>query len=273
MDVKVKTLADGIKIPTLGIGTWLLQGQKCIDVVKKALEIGYRHIDTAYIYENHEAVKEGMRGFERKNIFITTKLWYEHLDPEKVDHFCDISLKQLGVDYVDLFLIHWPKKGMPICKTLEKMFNLKDKGKIKSVGVSNFTIHHLQDILKEGYRPSLNQVEFHPYLNQKDLLSFCSKNGIAIGAYSPIARGEVFEDTLLQSMGEKHSKTAGQITLRWLLQKGLIVTPKASSEEHLKENFNLFDFELEEIDMNILENISERHPKRIIAPEFSEFDY
>jgi 2,5-diketo-D-gluconate reductase B len=266
-------LTDGNEIPIIGFGTWQLEKKSCVNSIKMALEIGYRHIDTAYIYNNQEYVKEGIKAFPRENLFIASKLWRDHLKPNKVAYECDITLKQLGVDYLDLYLVHWPDSSVPLHATVEAMLKLKEKGKIKSIGVSNCTIHHLQDLIDKGIEVVNNQVEYHPYLNQEKLFKFCKKHQISLTAYSPLAHGEVFKDEGLFQIGKKYNKTAGQVSLRWLIQKNIIVIPKGSSKEHIKENFEIFDFELSNEDMFIIDQICHRKNIRQIKPVFNEFDY
>lgn len=269
-----KELNDGNEIPMIGIGTWLQTDKdKCINAIRYALKIGYRHIDTADIYKNHQFIGEAIKGFDRKKLFITSKLWIDFLDPKLVESECDRALMELGIDYLDLYLIHWPDRTKPLDEIIEKMYLLKEKGKIKSVGVSNFTIHHLQDLLDEGIKVAVNQVEFHPFLNQTELLSFCNRNAIAITAYSPLARRKILNDPDLKYIAKKHSKTIAQVSLRWLIQKDIVVIPKATSEKNIKENFEIFNFKLDEEDMKKIDEIGLHRPKRLVDTEFSDFDY
>jgi len=269
-----KKLRDGHEIPMIGIGTWLqTDEEKCISALKYALKIGYSHIDTADIYENHDYVKEAIKGKVREKLYITTKLWRDFLDPKLVESECDKLLLELGLNYLDLFLVHWPDRTKPLADISYQMSKLKEKGKIKSHGVSNYTIHHLQDLIDQGIKVAVNQVEYHPFLNQSSLLEFCNRHSIALTAYSPIARGEVFNDFDIQQIAKKHTKTAGQISLRWLIQKDIIVIPKATSEKHIKENFEILDFELSDEDMHKIDEIGKIRSKRLINPEFSDFEY
>jgi 2,5-diketo-D-gluconate reductase B len=273
MEVPKKKLSDGVEIPTIGFGTWQLEGDICYNAIKNALEVGYRHIDTAYIYHNHSKVKEAIVDFPREELFFTTKLWREHLAVDKVEFALDLCLKQLGLEYIDLFLIHWPDSSYPLHETVKKMYEMKEKGKVRSVGVSNFTISHLQELIDNNINVSVNQVEFHPYLYQKELLEFCNKNNIALTAYSPLARGNVARDPLLQAIGKKYSKLASQVSLRWLIQKNLIVIPKGSSKSHIKENIDIFDFVLSDDDVRIIDAIHLENTQRHIAPDFHEFNH
>lgn len=270
-NIQKKKLNDGNEIPVIGIGTWQLEGEKCSSVVKTALEIGYRHIDTAEQYENQSFIGEVIRGFPRDQLFITSKLQYDYLDPKKVESRVDGTLKELKTDHIDLYLIHWPNSKKPLANILAEMHKCREKGKLKSVGVSNFTIHHIQDIMDQNLSIANNQVEFHPYLYQKKLLDFCNEQKIALTAYSPLAHGKVFDDSLLKQIGSKYKKKASQICLRFLIQLGLIVIPKCSSKEHLKENFEIFDFELEPEEMKQIEALN--RDERTLSPPIHEFNY
>ncbi len=272
--VPIKKLEDGNEIPMLGLGTWQQTDEsKCINTIKEALKIGYRHIDTADVYGNHKYIAKGIKDFDRSKLFITTKLWIELLDPKKVESICDRYLMELDTDYIDLFLIHWPNRGSPLLDVTYEMTKLKEKGKVKSVGVSNYTIHHLQDLIDQKLHVAVNQVEYHPFLNQEDLLKFCEKNAIAVTAYCPLARGIILKDPNILNMAKKYRKSPSQISLRWLIQKDIIVIPKASSHEHLKENFEIFDFEISQEDMLVIDNIGKVKRKRIIDPDIGDFDY
>jgi len=259
-----------MKIPLLGLGTWDLLGSKCKKTTRLALEIGYRHIDTASIYENEMEVAEGIEGFPREELFLTTKLWNDIDRPEKVEKACDLSLQRLRTSYVDLYLLHWPNKETFI-DLLGAMEQLKRKGKVKEIGISNAAIHHLEDSLRAKIPVAMNQVEFHPFLYQKELLDFCIGHKIGITAYCPLARTAVFKNKVLQEVGKKHEKTAGQAALRWLYQKGIVVIPKASSKKHLSENYEIFDFNLSDEEMAAIDALNEN--RRIIAPKRNEFSY
>ena len=273
MDIPKKILSDGFEIPIIGFGTWQLKGKQCINVLKKALEIGYRHIDTAYAYYNQKQVGEMIKKFPRHEIFLTTKLWRDHLDPKKIEWACDFCLKELQLDYIDLFLIHWPNREKPMEDIAYEMLRLKEKGKIKIFGVSNYTIHHLQNLLSQKIDITVNQVEYHPYCNQEDLLTFCKKYNIVLTAYCPMAHGEITTDPVLEDIGQKHKKSAGQVSLRWLVQKGLVIIPKTSSEKHMRENLEIFDFSLSIEEMEKIDSLNDKKIKRIIQPDFHEFNY
>ncbi len=270
MDIPKLKLNDGVEIPTLGYGTWQLEGDVCVKGVQAALESGYTHIDTAQAYYNEIQVGEGLRNTPRQKYFLTSKLWREFFDEKAIEPSVDKSLKELGVDYLDLFVVHWPDKNhmLDIVGTMHK---IKEKGKIRSVGMSNCTTHHLQDLIDNGIGVSLNQVEYHPYFQQKELAAFCKKQNIHITAYSPLGHGRVFKDPVLKEIGEKYGKNPGQVSLKWLLQSGFITIPKASTVEKLKQNLLLFDFELSPEDLKKIEGLNEN--ERQLFPDFNEFDY
>jgi diketogulonate reductase-like aldo/keto reductase len=259
IETKLK-LNDGNLIPQLGLGVWQISSAKTSDVVLAALEAGYPHIDTASAYGNEESVGAAIRisGIPRESIFVTTKLWNsDHGSPERA---LDTSLRKLKMDYVDLYLIHFPvRQRRQSWRALEA---LQKKGKTRSIGVSNFTIAHLSELLTESETvPAVNQVEFHPYLYQQDLLAFCRAKGIVVEAYSPLTHGERLKDPKLVAIAKKYSspkaKSTAQILIRWALQHGLVVLPKSSNRRRIFENADVFDFEISEDDMRLLDSFHE----------------
>jgi len=269
--VPTKKLKNGTEIPLVGLGTWEQNGEKCVNAVKMALDVGYRHIDTAQQYDNHKEVKEGIGNFPREELFIASKLQWDFLEPDLVEPNTDKAIQELGCEYLDLFMIHWPNKEKPLSKVVEKLLELKEKGKILNVGVCNFTEHHLQDLLDDSLHVAINQVEFHPFLYQGKLLDFCNQNEIAMTAYCPLAHGEVFQNQELKLLAEKYNKSVSQICLRWLVQQGIVVIPKGSSEEHLRQNLDIFEFQLADEDMQKIQSLNKDH--RIVLPPIHEFDY
>jgi diketogulonate reductase-like aldo/keto reductase len=269
-------LSDGNSIPVFGLGTYLLQGKKCFEAVKKALDLGYNHIDTAEYYENEHIIGSVLQETvsERKELFITSKVWFTNLSYEDTIKACNASLKKLQTNYLDLYLIHWPKKGIDLNETLRAFKYLNEQGKVRSFGVSNFTINHLNEILPiaemHGIKITMNQVEFHPGLYQKELLEFCTKNEIKLTAYSPLIRGSIGKYDLINALAEHYNKTSFQIGLKWILQKKVIAIPKASSEKHLLENMQIFDFELKEEDIEKIDALG--NADRFVIPAFHEFD-
>lgn len=270
MTIPTKELVCGNKIPVFGLGTWQMDEKTCLNAIPIALKLGYRAIDTAFAYYNEMFIAKALQGFPRKDLFLTSKLWRDFHDPKKVEIGCDKSLQDLKTDYLDLYLIHWPER-INMIDILGQMLRLKEKGKVKSIGVCNATAAHINEIVRQGIQISVNQVEYHPFLNQKELLKVCTEHKIALTAYSPIIHGAAAQEQILIDIGRAHQKTASQVTLRWLIQKGLIVIPKASSEAHLKENIEIFDFELSAEEIEKIENI--KTTKRTIVPDFNEFDF
>ncbi|MBU5687906.1 MAG: aldo/keto reductase [Candidatus Aenigmarchaeota archaeon] len=263
-------LSSGYEMPFIGLGTWQLEGRKCREIVAKAIELGYRHIDTAEAYGNQKEIGKAIKG-KREQLFITSKVWFEHLHYQDVLEACEQTLKELKTDYLDLYLIHWPNRSVAIEETMKAMKKLLDDGLIRNIGVSNFTINHLKDALKTKVKIVANQVEFHPYLYQEKLLEFCRQNGIAIIAYSPLGRGNILKDDVLVRIARKHNKTTAQVCLRWLYQKGIAAIPKSSSVERLKENIDIFDFSLDQKDVKEIDGLNRNI--RFVNPVFSDFDY
>ncbi len=262
-------------IPILGLGTYDLRNKECTKIVQEALKVGYRHIDTAQVYGNHKAIGKGLQGFERSELFVTSKFLLEQINPKKaetsVQKACNRALKELGLEYLDLYLIHWPDRTFPISEVLKTMEALVSAGKVRHIGVSNFTVHHLKDLHRDGCRPEANQVEFHPYLYQKPLLEYCRRHKIQLIAYRPFGKGKLLKDALLKELGDQHQRSPAQIILRWLVQHKIPTIPKASSIEHLKENFAIFDFALSHAEMQKLDSLHRN--LRFCKPDDSAFDY
>jgi 2,5-diketo-D-gluconate reductase B len=237
---------QGTRIPVLGFGTWLITGPEASEAVRDALEIGYRQIDTARAYENEREVGQGIEdsGVPREQIFLTSKVPHDEATADEVERDCEQSLERLGVDQLDLLLLHWPSPDVPLEETLKAMTALRDDGRIRNLGVSNFPAGLLKHAL-ELAPVFCDQVEYHPFLGQDGLLELARANDVLITAYSPLAHGNVPDDGTLNRIGAAHGKTAGQVALRWLLdQDHVSPIPKASSHERRVENFEVFDFEL-----------------------------
>lgn len=264
---------NGNVVPALGFGTWKLVGDEAFNSTLKALEVGYRHIDTADKYGNHKQVGRAIEesGIDRKEIFLTTKVWYSELDTSKLNKSVDRFLEELETGYLDLLLIHWPNKGVKIKETLEAMNKLKVKGVIKNIGVSNFTVNHIKDCLKTGVEVVNNQVELHPTFAQSQLHQFCKENGILLTAYSPLGRGADLELPVLVEIAKKHNKTVPQVILNWIVSRDIIAIPKGTSEAHIRENFEALDFILSEEDVEDIEALDRN--ARLVDNEWSEFDY
>lgn len=266
-----------MELPWIGLGTWNLKGIECTQVVQLAIELGYKHIDTAHIYDNHQAIAKAIKGVDRSTLFITSKIALnEQVDPlmpaESVKKACEIALKDLDTDYLDLYLIHTPNREFPLEDIFEAMMELEVQGKIRRAGVSNYTTHHLKDLRKANYVPFANQVEYHPYLNQQELLEYCREHKIALVSFRPFGKGKLFsEEPLFDLIGKKYSKSSAQVILRWLTQKEIPVIPKASSEKHLRENLEIFDFSLNQDEMFQLDKLHRN--KRYCRPEDPEYTY
>ncbi len=242
-------LANGVEIPVMGLGVYKNVDEAELETaVMSALEFGYRHIDTAKVYKNEKGVGEAIKksGVPREEIFVTTKVWNTDQGYEKTLKAFDKSLETLEMDYIDLYLIHWPMPGTYVetWKALEKLY--KD-GRVRAIGVSNFNPHHLQDIFNEcEIKPMLNQVEYHPHLAQPELKKFCDEHDILLEAWSPLKRGRMFDEPLIVRLAEKYGKTPAQIILRWDVETGVSTIPKSVSRDRVRENGDIFDFELTE---------------------------
>lgn len=251
-------LNNGLEMPWLGIGLYKVKaGQEVERVVKYALEVGYRSIDTASFYNNESGVGKAMSesGIPREDVFLITKVWNDDLRERRTLAAFEESLERLGTDYVDLYLIHWPVKGFyeEAWLVMEEIYR---SGLAKAIGVSNFLEHHLEDILRIGsVVPTLNQVEFHPYLVQPGLLNFCKRHNIQLQARNPLMHGQIITDPTVHKLAEKYHKTPAQVVLRWDLQHGVGTIPKSVHPERIKENSEIFDFELSQSDMKVLDGL------------------
>ena len=249
----------GFTIPLVGLGTWTLRGRDCVRLVAEAIRIGYRHIDSAQMYGNEFEVGEGVRASGRRaEVMVTTKIQPTMLAPPDVDRSVKESLQQLGLDAIDLLLIHWPNPRVPLADTLGAMMKLKQEGVTRAIGVSNFTVQLLDDASEIAPDLVCNQVECHPFLNQDKVLAACKKHGMAMVAYSPVARGSAPGNKLLERIGKAHGKSAAQVSLRYLTQQGIVVIPRTSKFERLKENFAIFDFTLSDAEMAEIHKLSGR---------------
>ncbi|MFO7957539.1 MAG: aldo/keto reductase [Candidatus Brocadiia bacterium] len=273
-DIEVLHGAGGT-MPALGFGTWALRGDTCRRAVGCALKVGYRHVDTAEMYGNEEAVGDALRESDvpREDIFLVTKVSQSHLSASGVRRALGGSLEKLQTDYVDLLLIHWPSTtGVPVSETLGTMAELREQGKVRHVGVSNFNVALMEEAQEVSPAPVFcNQVEYHPYLSQEPVLECCRSSDILLVSYCPIARGRVFDDPVLQEIGEAHGKSAGQVTLRWHLQQpGVAAIPRSGSPDHIRENFDVFDFELSDKEMGRIFDLQrgERYISGSAAPDW-----
>ncbi|MFD4707336.1 aldo/keto reductase [Gottfriedia sp. NPDC058432] len=274
---KLVKLNNGLEMPVIGLGVFQVEdGQVVIDSVKAAIRNGYRSIDTAAIYQNEEGVGQGIRealeenGLKREDLFITSKVWNADLGYQSTIDAFELSLKKLGLDYLDLYLIHWPVEGKYVesWKALETLY--KD-GKVKAIGMSNFQIHHLKEVMANAeIMPMINQVELHPMLSQVELREFLKENSIQVEAWAPLMQGQLFENETLSQIANKHNKSIAQVVLRWHLQNGIVIIPKSIKEHRIQENANIFDFELTEEDMSQINSLNQNHR---VGPDPDNFDF
>lgn len=273
------TLQNGVSIPTIGLGTFNTKEEKEVEAtLRSAIDIGYRSLDCAFRYENQDQIGKALKkiGFPREQLFITSKLWPTHKGYQSTKENFAQTLTDLQLDYLDLFLIHWPigakfkdnwqEVNKETWKAMEGLYN---EGKIRAIGVSNFLPHHLTPLMENAsIIPMVNQLEFHPGYSQKDTVDFCRKHNILVEAWSPLGRGRIFDSTLLENLAKKYSKTVPQICLRWALDKGVCPLPKSVTPSRLKENLDVFDFELssediQQIDQLPEEGFSGQHPDHV----------
>lgn len=271
------TLHNGVAMPGLGLGVFKVEeGPTVVQAVKAAIANGYRSIDTAAIYGNEQTVGQGIRealaekGLSREDIFVTSKVWNSDLGYEATLAAYETSLQKLGLEYLDLYLIHWPVKGKykDAWRALEHLY---EAGKVKAIGVSNFQIHHLQDVMTDAkIKPMINQVELHPRLTQKELLSFTREHGIQLEAWSPLMQGELLDNEVLKEIGAKYGKSVAQVILRWDVQHGIVTIPKSIKEHRIVENASIFDFELSPAEMKQIDALNE---DRRVGPDPDNFDF
>ncbi|PLT27604.1 aldo/keto reductase [Peribacillus deserti] len=271
------TLHNGVKMPWFGLGVFKVEeGPELVNAVKTAIQHGYRSIDTAAIYQNEEGVGQGIRegieaaGIRREELFVTSKVWNSDLGYESTLKAYETSLEKLGLEYLDLYLIHWPVEGKykGAWKALETLYK---EGRVKSIGVSNFQIHHLEDVMKDAeINPMINQVEYHPRLTQKELQSFCREQGIQLEAWSPLMQGELLDNEVLAEIAKKYNKSTAQVILRWDLQNGVVTIPKSTKEHRIAENASVFDFELTKDEMEQIDSLNQNLR---VGPDPDNFDF
>jgi methylglyoxal/glyoxal reductase len=268
-----KTLHNGIEIPYVGLGVFQMKDpRETVEAVKSAIKTGYLSVDTAAVYENEESVGEGVKESRarREDLFITSKVWNSDQGYDTTLKAFETSLKKLDMDYMDLYLIHWPVEGKynDTWKALERLYN---EGLVKSIGVSNFHQHHLEDLMKNSNeKPVINQIECHPRLNQEKLRTFCQEENIAVEAWSPIAQGRVLDEPTLKQIAEKHGKSSAQVILRWHLQNDVVIIPKSVHANRIKENADLFNFELSTDEMNLINDLNQDER---FGPDPDNFDF
>jgi diketogulonate reductase-like aldo/keto reductase len=244
--------AHGARIPLLGLGTWDLRGRTCARIVEQALRLGYRHVDTAQIYENEREVGEGLRasGTRRDGVFVTTKIWPSHFAPRDLERSAKECLVRLRLSDIDLLLLHWPNPNIPLAETLGALCKVRRDGLARHIGVSNFTVAMIEEAVAASSEPLVcNQIEVHPFLDQTKVVNACHAHGLAVVAYSPIARGEAARDPVLEEIGKAHGKSAAQVCLRFLVQQDMVVIPRTAKVERLSTNAAIFDFTLTDDEM------------------------
>jgi len=265
--------ANGANIPAIGLGTWTLNGEAATRLVAGAIRSGYRHVDTATMYDNEEAVGAGLRasGVSRDEIFLTTKVWPSDIGDGDLQRSVEASLKRLQVDRVDLALIHWPSRTMPLAESIRALNEVKNRGLARHIGVSNFTVALVDEAVALSRHPlACNQIEYHPFLNQDRVLAACRGHGMAVVSYCPLARGaELFPEPAVTAAAERHGRTPAQIVLRWQVQQeGVVAIPRSSNAERIAQNLRVFDFALEAGEMAAIDALSSRH-HRICDFDFS----
>ncbi len=266
-------LHGGAQIPSLGLGTFRLTGASAVDSISTALSLGYRHLDTAAMYENEAEVGAGLRasGVARNEVFITTKVWTTDIAPGDLQASAQASLERLKLDQVDLLLIHWPNKSIPLAGSIEALCDAKRRGYARNIGVANFPSDMLDDAVrlaaKHGEKIATNQCEYHPRLSQAKVLEACRKHGVAFVSYCPLGQGRMADEDAIAPIAKKHGKTISQIVLRWHVQQGVCAIPKAASAGHQRDNLDIFSFTLPDDDMRAISALA-RHDGRLVKPGF-----
>jgi len=271
--------ANGAKIPAIGLGTMTLKGDICVNAVKAAVQLGYRHIDTAERYGNESEVGEGLAqglrcaGLKRDDVFVTTKVYHDKLAAADFQRSFDESLQKLKLPWVDLLLIHWPNPKVPLAETLEVLCKAKRNGRAKHVGVANFTTPLLQQAVKIASEPLVtNQIEVHPFLDQGKVLAACRSRGLSVTAYCPIARGQVPGNEVLERIGKTHGKSSSQVALRYLVQQGIIPIPRTANPDHLAANLAVFDFKLSDAEMAEIGKLKKPDGRVVNPPHAPQWD-
>ena len=265
---KFMLLSNGVKIPSIGFGTYKSgDDEETAKIIKNALNLGYKMIDTASFYNNEVGIGNGIKesGIDRKDIFIVTKLWNDDHGYDNTIEAFNKSLNNLQVDYIDLYLIHWPNKLN--AETWRAFEHLYETGKVKAIGVCNFKVEHLEELKKTAkIMPMVNQVEIHPFSTKNNIINYCKDNNIKVVAWSPISRGRVLSNDLMIDLSQKYKKSKVQIVLRWHMQKGVIPIPKSSNENRIKENIDIFDFEISSEDMKAIDSLDEGYDMSVTTP-------
>ncbi|MFW5949766.1 MAG: aldo/keto reductase [archaeon] len=261
MTVPTVTLQSGDKVPIIGKGTYDLEGETVSQPVEMALEAGYTHVDTAEGYMNEPEIGDVLAEHDREDVFLTSKVLPKNLNYESVIEAAKTTLSDLGTDYLDLYLIHWPNPAISVRETFDAMEELHDRGWVRNVGVSNFSQYQLSAALHVADVPiAVNQIEFNPYLQRPELVEFCQQSDVVVEAAAPLARTKVLSDPTIQEIAEHYDRTPAQVVLRWAVEKDVVVLPRSTSETHIRENIDLFDFELEPADHERIDELDRDEP-------------
>jgi diketogulonate reductase-like aldo/keto reductase len=254
-------LPSGDELPAVGVGTWDIGGDTVKESVRAGLDAGYGHVDTAEGYKNEAEIGEVLADYDRDDVFLTSKVLPKHLDYESVIESCEASLDKLGTDYLDLYLIHWPNPAISVRETMAAMATLKDRGWVRNVGVSNFSAYQLSCAQHVSDVPiAVNQIEFHPLFQRPELVNYCRETDTVIEAAAPLGRTEVFEHPVVQELAEKYDRSAPQVVLKWEVERDIVPLPKSSSPEHVRSNLDLFDWEMDDGDLERLDDADENQP-------------
>jgi 2,5-diketo-D-gluconate reductase B len=271
--------ANGAKIPAIGLGTMTLKDAVCVEAVKTALRLGYRHIDTAERYGNETEVGEGLHqglratGLQRADVFVTTKVYHDRLAAAEFERSFEESLEKLKLPWVDLLLIHWPNPKVPLAETIDVLCKAKREGRAKHVGVANFTTALLNEAVKLSSEPLVtNQIEVHPFIDQSKVIAACRKHGLSVTAYCPIARGKIPGNEVLERIGKAHGKSSAQVSLRYLTQQGIIPIPRSANPDHLAANLEIFDFALSEGEMAEIGKLKRLDGRVVNPPHAPQWD-
>jgi len=261
VSVPTVSLPNGDELPAVGLGTWNLNEEEAARSVRAALDAGYTHVDTAEGYGNEAAVGEVLTEYDRDDVFLTSKVLPKHLDYESVIASCKASLERLGTDYLDLYLVHWPNPAISVRETMNAMATLRETGRVHNVGVSNFSGYQLSAAQHVADIPiAVNQVEYHPWNTQDDIVEYCRKTDTVIEAAAPLARGEVFEDSAVRAVAEENDRPPAQVVLKWAVENGIVVLPKSTNPGHIRANLDLFNWDLAPEDKERIDNIDRHQP-------------
>ncbi|MFT4097828.1 MAG: aldo/keto reductase [Rhodoblastus sp.] len=258
--------ANGARIPALGFGTWQLRGADCVAAVETALACGYRHIDTARMYGNEKAMGQGLRasGLKRDDVFVTTKVWRDDIGAGALERSAEASLRDLGLDAVDLLLIHWPNASISLEKSVAALCNARRRGLARHIGVSNFPVALLEQALALASEPLVaNQCEYHPRLDQSAVIAACKRHGLAFVAYSPLGKGDLLAEPVVMEVAQRVGAKPSQVVLRWHLQQGVAAIPRSGSPAHIRDNFGVFDFTLSQADMAAISGLRRRNGRMV----------